>query len=149
MIALADPSAAWRPLAPHRKALLALEILTAYARVRTALMRSDFQATLERIRSREQPAPRHGRAEFVSGLRLGRAVSRTLVLLPTDSRCLMRSLVLTELLVRRGIASSLVIGVRSAPDFEAHAWVECAGAPLLPDKEYERLVELGGATYRP
>jgi hypothetical protein len=48
------------------------------------------------------------------------------------------------MLVRRGIESSLVIGVRPEPSFEAHAWVECAGTPLLPtgDEPYGRLVEL-------
>jgi hypothetical protein len=51
--------------------------------------------------------------------------------------------VLTRLLASRGIRSSLVIGVRSEPEFEAHAWVECAGIALLPpgDDSYGRLVE--------
>ncbi|MDQ3569707.1 MAG: lasso peptide biosynthesis B2 protein [Actinomycetota bacterium] len=80
----------------------------------------------------------------LSGLRLGRAVSRTLRLLPTDSRCLVRSLVLTALLARRGLSSLLVIGVRSDPEFAAHAWVEHAGRPLLPPGEetFQRLLEL-------
>lgn len=81
---------------------------------------------------------------YLSGLRLGRAVSRTLRLLPTDSRCLVRSLVLTGLLARRGLSSTLVIGVRPEPEFAAHAWVEHAGEPLLQTGEgrYGRLAEI-------
>jgi hypothetical protein len=74
--------------------------------------------------------------------RLGRAVGKTLRLLPTDSRCLIRSLVLTRLLARRAIPNTIVIGVRKAPDFQAHAWVEHEGRPILPAGEYTRLTEL-------
>ena len=69
---------------------------------------------------------------------------RTLTLLPTDSRCLMRSLVLTQLLARRGIESRFVLGVRSGAEFKAHAWVERNDVPLLPpgDAGFERLLEI-------
>ena len=149
MIALSEPSEAFEPLPPGRKVQLVLEILRAYVRVRWSLMRSDFRTTLDAIQGAHPPATDETRAAFVTGLRLGGAVTRTLAVLPTDSRCLVRSLVLTELLARRGIDSSLVIGVRPDPHFQAHAWVECAGAPLLPDQAYERLVELGGAAELP
>ena len=81
---------------------------------------------------------------LVEAHRLGRAVGRTLRLLPGDTRCLARSLVLTRLLARRGIPAKLVIGARADPDFLAHAWVECAGHAVLPagDGSYGRLVEL-------
>ncbi len=70
-------------------------------------------------------------------------MSLTVRLLPTDSRCLVRSLVLTRLLGRRGVPSSLVIGVMSEPQFAAHAWVEHGGAPLLsPGTGFQRLVEV-------
>lgn len=145
-LALAEPAEAFRPLPTSHKLRLVLEILGTYVRVRWSLLRTDFRTTLDRINRPSAATSSPERAAFVNGLRLGRAVSRTLVLLPTDSRCLVRSLVLTELLVRRGIDSTLVIGVRPHPGFEAHAWVECCGAPVLPDQEYERLVELGGQT---
>lgn len=76
--------------------------------------------------------------------RLGRAVARTLALVPGDTRCLVRSLVLTRILARRGIPAKLVIGARAAPDFLAHAWVEYAGDPVLSpgDGSFGRLVEL-------
>jgi hypothetical protein len=56
----------------------------------------------------------------------------------------MRSLVLTRLLARRGVPSTLIIGVSAAPEFAAHAWVEHAGRPLLPSfgPAFARLVEL-------
>jgi transglutaminase superfamily protein len=122
------------------KALLAGEILLAYIRVRHSVRRADFQAALQTLRSAGS-APK---ADRVGTARLGRAVARTLRVLPTDSRCLMQSLVLTTLLARRGIPSLLVIGVSSRTEFEAHAWVESAGVPLLPSHEhlYQRLVEL-------
>ena len=77
-------------------------------------------------------------------LLLGRAVMRVLGLLPTDSRCLMRSLVLTGMLARRGVYAKVVIGVRADPSFAAHAWVEVDGRPVLPTDEstFQRLVEI-------
>jgi hypothetical protein len=64
--------------------------------------------------------------------------------LPTDTRCLTRSLVLSRLLARRAIPSTLVIGVRSEPSFLAHAWVEHGGSAVLPTNRdvYQRLAEL-------
>lgn len=77
-------------------------------------------------------------------LRLGNAVDRTLSVLPTDSRCLVQSLVLTRLLSARGVPSTLVIGAHSTAQFEAHAWVEYQGRPVLPPGEFlnSRLLEL-------
>jgi hypothetical protein len=127
------------------KTRLALEILGAYGRVRWLLRRSDVVSTLERVRGSEaESSTRTVASDGLSGERLGHAVNRTLRLLPTDSRCLMQSLVLTSLLARRQIDSSLVIGVRPAPSFAAHAWVEERGEALLPSGEdhYRRLVEL-------
>jgi hypothetical protein len=124
---------------------LALEILGAYGRVRWLLWRGDVVSTLERVRGPEtESSTLAAGAVGLSGERLGHAVNRTLRLLPTDSRCLMQSLVLTLLLARRRIGSSLVIGVRPAPSFAAHAWVEERGEALLPSggDRYRRLVEL-------
>jgi len=49
------------------------------------------------------------------------------------STCLTRALALQHLLARGGYPSSIHIGVAKKPDsgFEAHAWVEHAGATLL------------------
>ena len=128
------------------KVRLASEVISAYARVRWLLLRRiGLPATLAALRGvgeAESLAP--SETSLRVGVRLGRIVGRTLGPLPADSRCLVRSLVLTALLTRRGIASTLVIGVQVQPSFAAHAWVEAGDTPLLPTGrgEYERLLEL-------
>jgi hypothetical protein len=124
---------------------LAAEILRIYARVRWLMREDDVRETVTALRS-APPTDGNGDvsvAPLHTAVRLGHAVARTLSPLPTDSRCLARSLVLTRLLARRGIDSTLVIGVRSVP-FGAHAWVERDGVPVLPTEgsEFRRLTEL-------
>ncbi|MEX2196013.1 MAG: lasso peptide biosynthesis B2 protein [Thermoleophilaceae bacterium] len=132
-------------LSPLRKLRLGAEALAAYARVRRALRGSDLPTAVGRLRGQAAPPqrPPDDRA-YAAGLRLARASSRTITLLPTDSRCLMRSLVLTAMLARRDVAGTVVIGVSPGEEFGAHAWVELGGRPLLPPDEatYGRLVEL-------
>lgn len=142
------------PLRTSEKAALVAEVLTTYCVVRWTMRGNDLPDAVARLRGqmdRAAPARAKVAAENAAALddphaasRLGYVVSSVLRLLPTDSRCLMRSLVLTRLLARRGLPSSLVIGVVAAPEFAAHAWVEHAGRPLLPAYEYmfARLVEL-------
>ena len=159
MFAAPDPmvlvTPTWRDqLSPLRKAALATEILVGYAQIRWRLrrdqdvrtviahMRAEREATAEagRVPQLEQEGPR---SHLAVGLRLAHAVIRTLTPLPADSRCLFRSLVLTLLLERRAIDSSLIVAVRPQP-FAAHAWVEHAGTPLLPPGEegFEQLATL-------
>jgi hypothetical protein len=113
-----------------RRIVLATEILVVYMRVRLLLRRRTLPQTVATLRAGagagEPAAPLLAR-------RLAGATVRTITLLPTDSRCLMRSLVLLRLLARRGLASELVISApEPRPGFEAHAWIEYAGEPLLP-----------------
>jgi hypothetical protein len=130
----------------RRKVRLALEICGVYARVRLRLWRhekvTDILAWLRE--PTEIRSDLDGLTRRRAGLRLGEIVGRTLGILPADSRCLVRSLVLVGLLARRGIASTLVIGVKSGPDFAAHAWVETDGRPVLQPVAwlYSRLAEL-------
>lgn len=125
------------------RARLAAEILAAYARIRVRLWRTDLPQTLAAVRaapSVQRPVP-----PAADPARLARAVSRTLPLLPTESRCLMRSLVLTALLARRGIeGDALVIAVAPGEPLRAHAWVELDGRPLLPPggAPFERIATL-------
>jgi len=50
---------------------------------------------------------------------------------PFPATCLTRSLLLQWLLLRRGVASQLRIGVRlHSKSLQAHAWVECDGVPV-------------------
>jgi Transglutaminase-like superfamily len=133
-----------RRLSPPRRIQLAVEIVAAYGHARWALRRGTLAEAVAALRGSEPAARYPDGDQLLTGIRLGRSVSRALGALPADSRCLVRSLTLTRLLASRGIQSSLVLGVRTEPRFEAHAWVECAGVALLPpaDDTYGRLVEL-------
>jgi transglutaminase superfamily protein len=117
-----------RSLGLGERARLIGEVVTAYARARREL----------------RQVPIDGPEALEEAARLGRIVVRTLAFLPGDTRCLRRSLVLTQLLARRGISGRLVIGARTAPDFLAHAWVEHDGIPVLSPEgdSFGRLVEL-------
>jgi hypothetical protein len=131
-------------LSRREKARLGLEILRAYARVRWLLWRTDLPSTLAALRAGATEQAGDTTEAQRAGVRLGRAVGKAMRPLPFDSRCLMRSLVLTRLLAERGIDSSLVIAVRPESEFLAHAWVERDGVPLLDPAgpPFSRLVEL-------
>lgn len=133
-----------RHLGPIRRALLAAEILATYVTVRRLLRHKTLPETVASLRD----APRVVRNEHEATLALGRhlawATVRTITLLPSDSRCLMRSLVLTRLLARRGLHSTFVLSAAPGPQLEAHAWVEHAGEPLLlpADARHQHIVRL-------
>lgn len=81
----------------------------------------------------------------LDGIRLGRAVIRTLTIAPGGRRCLTRSLVLLRLLARRGVVEGeLIVAVQpGSTTLDAHAWIELDGRPLLPPGSgYERLLTL-------
>ena len=66
--------------------------------------------------------------EIANVVRIEEAAARNLFF---DTNCLEQSLVLWWLLQKRGVSADLLIGARKGADrFEAHAWVEFAGAPL-------------------
>ena len=137
-----------KPISLLSKVRLFLEIACAYARVRWLLLRHrDIRTAVAILRA--VPADRResaddSLADKYAGYRLGRAVARTLGVLPGDSRCLVRSLVLTQLLARRGTDSTLIIGISPESEFVAHAWVESEGIPLLsPENAADRrLIEV-------
>lgn len=132
-----------RRLTAPERVHLALEIAGAYWRIRWWLFRLTFPEVVAAARRVPTSRPVPGDDLRATGARLGRAVTRTLRPLPFDSRCLVTALVLTRLLATRGIDSTLVLGVRTGPDFAAHAWVERNGEPLLPTGcEFHRLTEL-------
>lgn len=134
----------------HRpqKLRLATEIVAAYLRVRWLLWRHPLPRTVAVLR--EERRSRRGTRLLPCGLadgrRLGAAVERTLAPLPGNTLCLMRSLVLLDLLGRRGDEAVLVIAVAPGREVElnAHAWIELEGRPLLTPAtgEFERLVTL-------
>jgi hypothetical protein len=128
-------------LTASEKLKLVTEILRTYLIVRWRMRDSDIRAVVERLRG---DRPHEVRNDYLLARRLGRAVARTLSVLPTDNRCLARSLVLDTLLVRRSLQSVVVLAARTDPDFAAHAWVEHGGVPVLPpgSPNYQRLLEL-------
>lgn len=133
------------PFARREKLRLAAEIFGSYVRQRRRLRRANLPEVLAELRRPlAHCAARRGQLDDqLTGIRLGRAVGRTLTPVP-DARCLLRSLVLVDMLARRGITATFVLGVRKEGDFEAHAWVEKASVALLPPFEgaYDRLTEL-------
>jgi Transglutaminase-like superfamily len=123
------------------RAALAGEIAVSYVRVRLLMRRQDMRDAVAAIRARARPAT-GDTAQFAA--HLGAVVDGYIGRLPGDTRCLARSLVLMTMLARRGLDGTLIIGVRTAPAFGAHAWVELDGRPLLQPIEPtgKRLVEL-------
>jgi hypothetical protein len=124
---------------------LGAEVLSTYVRVRWTIRDGDAWRAVSDLRSgvgTTPPALETG-MEPVAAWRLAHIVTRVLHRLPSDSRCLFRSLTLMCMLERRGIAQTLVIAVRPQP-FAAHAWIEVEGQAMLPDADpgYERLMEL-------
>ena len=122
------------------RVVLTAEILVAYAVTRVLMPRRDIRTLVSLSRRQQRRLPVESAQTLTDpwrvALRLGNAVGRVLSVLPTDSRCLVQSLVLTRLLSARGIPSQLVIGAHSTPYFEAHAWVEYEGRPVLPPGDF-------------
>jgi hypothetical protein len=147
---LTDPDLlAMPPGAPKltiiQRVRLGAEILRAYVAVRRLSGARRLPAVMEALRATPAvdgaPLP----DPHVDGRRLGSAVTRTLVVVPGGTRCLMRSLVLVRLLARRDArGEELIIAVQPGPDvLDAHAWIELDGRPLLPPGgDHERIVVL-------
>jgi hypothetical protein len=129
------------PLSTALKVRLTAEILRTYVTVRWQMRNEDVRVVLTRLRASCPSATQRDRP---LARRLARAVARTLTFVPTDNRCLVRSLVLDSLLTRRSLQSVVVIAARTEPEFAAHAWVEHDETPLLPpgSERYKRLLEL-------
>ena len=127
-----------------RRALLGAEIVVAYAQARWRLRRRDLPTTLAELRSYPADRRLEGEQARAVAVRLAGASRRVMSLIPSDTRCLMRSLVMTRLLARRGVDTTLVLAVRTSDEFLAHAWVEVDGHPVLEpaSKPFERLAEL-------
>jgi hypothetical protein len=136
-------------LALRPRLSLTAEVLSTYMHVRWVMRDDDAERAVRRLRADARNSMRNSAPASESDLqvfaarRLAHATRRVLEILPSDSRCLFRSLTLLCLLERRDISQTLVLAVRPRP-FGAHAWVEVEGRPVLPDAEpgYERLLEL-------
>jgi Transglutaminase-like superfamily len=134
-----------RRLRASQRARLALEILGTYVTVRRVMRGRSLPDTVAVLRLGAGDGAAGDHASLALANHLAWATVRTITLLPGDSRCLVRSLVLTRVLARRGLGSTLVLAAPPPrPGFEAHAWVEHAGEPvLLPGgPEHQTLVRL-------
>jgi hypothetical protein len=136
-----DPLLRHERVGPLLRVRLAAEVVATYALVRWLLWRHDIVHVVTALR-----AGTDDRLEPVAArrlaTRLGRPVTRTLRVLPADSRCLVRSLVVLRMMARRGARCELSIGARSGSEFEAHAWVEHDGEPVLPTLGYAPLTTI-------
>ena len=132
------------PLSWLDRIRLTTQIAAAHRRVRRAQRQTeDVRKVLAVVRDEPLKAAAGEREPPEVAARIGYAVSRAMPRLPADSRCLAQSLVLSNLLARRGLSSTLIIGVTSGEEkFGAHAWVEFDGHPLLAPGEFGRLAEL-------
>ena len=115
-------------LTPPAKLALALRVWLSFARVRAGVRRTPLPDYVVRLgRSRRRP-PRRRAPQLLS-----LAVHRTLSLGPGRPSCLIRSLVLFDLLRSQGDPAELVIGLPLTPvDKDAHAWVEVDGRDVGP-----------------
>lgn len=130
-------------MSPWHRVRLAVEILGDYVPLLRSLRRDEFPKVLENARnSRCVSVTTGSENEHETAVRLGSIVGQVLRPLPTDNRCLIRSLVLLRMLARRGIPGELVLGVHARGEHLAHAWVEHDTVPLLPVGEFEPLTRL-------
>lgn len=123
-------------LRPMGRVGLVVEVVVQYVRVQWLLRTRPLPAVVATLRAK--PA----RAVPASDRRLVRATLRVLAVLPTDTRCLVRALVVLALLSRRGREAQLVVGVLRDDGFQAHAWLERDGGALLPSGRFEPLTRL-------
>lgn len=124
---------------------LSAEILIAYVELLSLLRKVDVRAMVEGARcARVEPTAQPRDAEkHLTAVRVGNMVERVLTKLPTDRRCLIKSLVVVRVLSHRGIESRVVIGVQTGEEgFRAHAWVEYEEHPVLPPLDYEPLLKV-------
>lgn len=125
------------------RARVTLEIAAAHRRVKRAQRHNDdVRAVLAAVRDRVLAEATQVDEPRVVAHRLAGAVARAMPRLPTDSRCLAQSLVLCNLLARRGLDARMIIGVETDGEFGAHAWVELEGEALLHPGQFGRLAEL-------
>jgi hypothetical protein len=98
------------------------------ARIRWMLTRRGFNETINQLRSLRStnPAPSDERTTVEH---IVAQVAVAGALFPGRARCLEQALALHSLLRRRGIPTTVYLGVRPHR-FQAHAWVEYRGQPL-------------------
>jgi hypothetical protein len=74
---------------------------------------------------------------------VGHTAARVAARLPWRPTCLRQALAVQRMLRRRGIPNRLHLGVASAREAEAHAWITVDGQAVVGDNGIERFVQLG------
>jgi hypothetical protein len=89
--------------------------------------------------------PGGGQFERQAALDVGWAVTRVAAYFPFLAMCLAQALAARAMLSRRGIGSTLHVGVArsGAAPFEAHAWLEAAGVEVTGYPVPPHLREIG------
>ena len=134
------------------KAALGVEALIALASVRLILHRTRPDAVLRR--NRDVAALAMPRPDLAAQEHACTAVARALPPLvrrvPWRADCLVQALAGQRMLLRRGIASRIVVGTARHPDgrFESHAWLVC-GESVVLGGDVARFDPLLGAPTKP
>ncbi len=114
-------------ISPLRKAVLLLDVWKTALRVQVALRRHGMPSAIAKLEDSAATRARHPVPL------LSRAVSRGLRVGSWQPRCLIRSMVLYDLLRKQGDPAELVIGLKEqASSSDAHAWVELEGRDIGP-----------------
>jgi transglutaminase superfamily protein len=136
-----EPLLLSRRVGPILRLRLAAEVIWTYLQVRRLLARHDIVRVVALLRDGSDDCLPPGVARPLAS-RLDRPVQRTLGVLPADSRCLVRSLIVLRMMARRGARCELALGACSGNAFAAHAWVEHDGEPVLPPLGYAPLINI-------
>lgn len=114
----------------RQKATLAVSMWVCLARIVVNLRRCPLPEVVDRCVARPSAPPPPA---DLTPRRLSRASYRVLAIGPYRPRCLLRALVLLELLRAQGRPAVLVIGLpEQAQSKDAHAWVEVDGRDVGP-----------------
>lgn len=134
MPSIADGSAVPRASPPgrmrHRLRVLEAACMLGSARVLLRVL--PFRVIMRLaggVRADQTPAAAHYSTRNAIAAGVGRALRRAESRLPWKSTCLVQALAGRFMLMRRGVASTLVLGVaRQNGSIQAHAWLVCDGA---------------------
>lgn len=125
--AIAVPAADLTATRARFSPVMACSAAAALWRARHAIRPQNISAAIEASsRARKQAAVSSPEAALAS-VAAHYAACRWVI--PIEPRCLVDALALDDILLRRGLAATLVFGVRLAP-FAAHCWLQTPGAIL-------------------
>lgn len=122
-----------RGIPPDRRALL-LEAALRLSWYKVALFVLPFRWIAPRLgRSVQEGPQRESADQLADARRIGWAVSLMARKLPWHSRCLVRAVTAKVMLQRRGLRSTLYLGVRreDGRKVSSHAWLRCGDMPLV------------------